>query len=106
MQYTLFAAATADYRLKHLSLAGFAAGAAIGIIILICIFILVCDRRRRPYIGAAASRPLGMAAFAYTAHAVQAIWRSMLLICNVLGGHLSQNVLMAKAQDSCSMQWT
>ena len=39
--------------------AGFAAGAAIGIIILICIFILVCDRRRRPYIGSTVSRPLG-----------------------------------------------
>ncbi len=40
-------------------LAGFAAGAAVGIIILICVFILVCDRRRRPYISSA-PHPLGM----------------------------------------------
>ena len=40
--------------------AGFAAGAAVGIILLICVFILVCDRRRRPYIGHSASQlPLG-----------------------------------------------
>lgn len=40
--------------------AGFAAGAAVGIILLICVFILVCDRRRRPYPGHSASQlPLG-----------------------------------------------
>ncbi len=41
--------------------AGFAAGAAVGIILLICVLILVCDRRRRPYIGSSLSQPpLGM----------------------------------------------
>lgn len=39
--------------LNYGSRVGFAAGAAIGVIILICVFILLCDRRRRPYIGQA-----------------------------------------------------
>lgn len=45
---------------------GFAAGAAVGIIILICIFILVCDRRRRPYMSSA-QHPLGPNRHLYTA---------------------------------------
>ncbi|DBB12634.1 TPA: hypothetical protein ACH3X3_005417 [Trebouxia sp. C0006] len=45
--------------LNYGSRVGFAAGAAVGIIILICIFILVCDRRRRPYISSAVHHPLG-----------------------------------------------
>lgn len=48
-------------------LAGFAAGAAVGIILLICVLILVCDRRRRPYIGSSSPQlPLGM----FVSHAV------------------------------------
>ena len=44
---------------RYFWLAGFAAGAAIGIILLICVLILVCDRRRRPYVGSSVAQPLG-----------------------------------------------
>ncbi|KAL3137713.1 hypothetical protein ABBQ38_004980 [Trebouxia sp. C0009 RCD-2024] len=46
--------------LNYGSRVGFAAGAAVGIILLICVLILVCDRRRRPYIGNSSPQlPLG-----------------------------------------------